>query len=156
MSHPTSDEIQVVRYRLGKLGTGNTSKISNAMITEFWREIQEEVIVDTGIGSYTSGNYLQRGCIADGTAMMVLGAIVGDTFQAKNIRLGDFFVEDQGLNWNVGVFAAGKEYFGERYERRLVMLSTAKFGLTTEIGSDYSEDIHTSLDTIANDAGLVW
>ena len=154
MSHPTSDEIQVVRYRLGKLGTGNTSKISNSMITEFWREVQSEVIVDTGIGSYNSGNYLQRGCIADGVALMILGCIVGDTFLAKNIRLGDFFIEDQGLNWNVGVFQAGRDYFGERYTRKLELLSTAKYGLTLGEASDYSDDIYTTLDRIAEDAGL--
>nr|URC17156.1 MAG: hypothetical protein [Lokiarchaeota virus Ratatoskr Meg22_1012] len=153
MSHPTSDEIYVVRLRLGKLGTGDTSRIPDNMITEFWRETQAEVEADVGI-SYDSGKWLQRGCIADGTAVMVLGLFVGDSFLGKNVMLGDFRVEEQGLNWNVGVFQAGRDYFESRYHRRLEMLSTNKFSFLDDPG-DYEDSIYPALHNIGEDAGVI-
>ena len=153
MSHPTSDEIQLVRYKLGKLGTGTSSRFTDHMITMFWREVQADVIADTGIGSYDSGNALQYGCISDGAAVTCLGCVVGETFDRKNVRLGDFQIEEQGLNWNVGIFQAGRDYYDSRYKRRLELLSTNKYAFINERG-DYSTEIYSALHTLGDDARI--
>ena len=152
LSHPTSDEIQAVRYYLGKLGTGNTERLTDAMITEFWRGTQVEVEADAGI-TYDSGNWLHRSCVILGTCVAVLGMFVGDTFLGKNVMLGDFRVEEQGLNWNVGIFQAGLDYYRTRYEYKMELLCTKKysFGDTT---SDYSDDVYTALQNIGEDVGM--
>ena len=151
MSHPTSDEVQHVRNRMGLLGTGDATRLTGGIITGFWQEVQAEVEMDLDI-SYNSGNALQRGCVADGVAMMILGYRIGDLMEGFNFQLGDFRFESQGLNWNVGIFEAARENYQSRYFRRLELLSSGKYGLTTEEAGDYSNDINTALARIAEDA----
>lgn len=154
MPSPTSDEVQHVRNRLGLLGTGDTNRLTGGMITGYWQEVQAEVEIDTDI-TYSSGNALQRGCIADGVAMMILGQNIGDLMKAQNIQLGDFRIETQGLNWNVGIFEAARLNYEGRYFRRLELLSVKKYGLTIEEAGDYSTNINSALSKLAEDAGLL-
>ena len=153
MSSPTSDEIMLVRYKLGKLGTGTATRFTDHMITMFWRETQAEVLKDTGLGSYNSGEPLQYGCVSDGVAVECLGCVVGESFDRKNIRLGDFQVDEQGLNWNVGIFQAGRDYYDSRYKYRLTLLGDKKYAFLGEIG-DYATEIYEALNNLGEDAGI--
>lgn len=92
--------------------------------------------------TYSTGNALHSECAAFGTCQALLGQVVADAFNRAEIILGEFRYSPQGLNWNVGVFQAGKDYFGAIYKEYRFALKNKMFAFTVSGG--------LTLDTFAS------
>lgn len=129
VSDPSASEIAAVRYRLKSIGD-TAALFPDAQLNQFWKERVAEVQEFTG-RSYDTGNYLWVACIAWGTAYSFIKHISAGTMIARGRILGQFQIQEQGLNWNVGVFASMKLFFGDEFEKCKQLLDTGKYVIQT-------------------------
>jgi len=140
---PTAEDIMRVRYRLNTVGD-TSSILSDEKISVFWKEIIAEIEAECGI-DFDNTNELHLATAADGVATMVLTDLIGRAFEATSIQLGDLRVDEQGLNWNVGVFEAARNTLYRRYEARKMLLTSGNYAVSFP---KYTKSIRTSLSKI--------
>ena len=135
VSNPTADDILRVRYRLNTVGD-TTNVLSDDKITVFWREVVAEIEMECNV-TFNTDNELHLATAADGTAAMVLTDLIGRAFEATSIELGDLRIDEQGLNWNVGVFQAAQNTLYRRYEHRKMMITQLGYNVSNTIREKY-------------------